>query len=127
MNSKRKFGMAGEQLAVDFLKYRKYEIIEKNYRVRNGEIDIIAIDKSEKEPVLAFIEVKTRSSEQFGKAIESTTPWIVTFLVRTANVYKLMHKNLPDLLRIDAVTIDYAVTMQSLSLSKILPDDILHL
>ena len=74
MSSKRDFGLKGEQLEVEFLKKRKYEIIERNYRVRNGEIDTIATDKSEKEPVLAFIEVNTRSSEYFGKSIERITP-----------------------------------------------------
>lgn len=107
MNSKRHFGLEGERLAADFLKKHNFLIIERNFRIRNGEIDIIAIDKSEKEPVLVFVEVKTRSSKQFGSALESITPWKVNFLVRTANVFKLMHKNLPELLRIDAVTIDY--------------------
>ena len=107
MISKRNFGLEGERIASDFLKKRQYLILERNFRIRNGEIDIIAIDRSEKEQELAFVEVKTRSSDQFGSALESITPWKVNFLVRTANVYKLTHKNLPELLRIDAVTIDY--------------------
>ena len=55
-------GRFGEKIAVDFLKSSGYQILETNYRYRKWEIDIIAIH----EAVLVFVEVKARSSTQFG-------------------------------------------------------------
>jgi putative endonuclease len=96
-------GRKGEQSAADFLQKKGYVIIEKNFRIRNGEIDIIAIDK--KENTLVFVEVKTRSSEQFGTPFEAIHYWKMKALLNAAQVYKLSHKNLPDLMRIDAIAI----------------------
>ncbi|MBI5641552.1 MAG: YraN family protein [Nitrospirae bacterium] len=60
-------GKDGETLAVKFLKGKGYRILEKNYRTVFGEIDIIAKD----EGVVVFIEVKTRSDDQFGYPFEA--------------------------------------------------------
>jgi putative endonuclease len=63
-------GKFGERFAFDYLKKKKYKIIEKGYRFFRGEIDIIAYDK---EGVLIFFEVKTRRGSQFGLPEESVT------------------------------------------------------
>ena len=55
-------GSSGEGEAVRCLKEHGYRIIEKNYRCRYGEIDIIASDRG----TIAFVEVKTRSSDAYG-------------------------------------------------------------
>ncbi|MEW6615759.1 MAG: YraN family protein [Thermodesulfobacteriota bacterium] len=55
-------GKRGEEIAVSHLKGLKYKIIEQNYTCKFGEVDIIAKDKK----TLAFIEVKTRSSLEYG-------------------------------------------------------------
>lgn len=55
-------GRRGEDVAVEFLSGKGYRVIERNYRCRQGEIDIIAKDGT----ALVFIEVKTRSSDRFG-------------------------------------------------------------
>ena len=63
--SKKQTGDLGEKLALDYLKKKKYKILETNYRYsRKGEIDIIAKDKKTKD--LVFIEVKTRRDSRFG-------------------------------------------------------------
>ena len=67
---KIELGAKGEELAVRYLKKRGYRIVERNYRTRLGEIDIIA----EQGDDLVFIEVKTRSDTLFGSAFESVTP-----------------------------------------------------
>ncbi|MDE7379935.1 MAG: YraN family protein [Clostridia bacterium] len=64
---KRKLGFWGERKAASFLKKAGYKIIERNYRCPFGEVDIIA----EKEDTVAFIEVKTRSSDYFGAPNEA--------------------------------------------------------
>jgi putative endonuclease len=59
---KRELGKKGEEVALRFLKKKGYRIIEKNYVCKMGEMDIIAKDKD----TLAFIEVKTRTTTEFG-------------------------------------------------------------
>ena len=66
MNAKINLGKKGEEIALAYLKSKKYKIIEKNLRNRFGEIDIIAKDHG----TLVFIEVKTRTSEAFGTPIQ---------------------------------------------------------
>jgi len=66
---KKELGAKGEEIAVRYLKSRGYRIIERNYRIRLGEIDIIA----EQGNNLVFIEVKTRSGTHFGSPFDSIT------------------------------------------------------
>jgi len=69
-NLHKKFlGFFGEQRAVKLLKKKRYKIIEKNYKDKIGEVDIIA----EKQGFLIFIEVKTRVSDDFGRPAEAVT------------------------------------------------------
>jgi putative endonuclease len=62
MRVKDAVGRFGEQLAVDRLQRAGLQVLDRNWRCREGEIDIVARDGS----VLVFVEVKTRSSEAFG-------------------------------------------------------------
>lgn len=64
---RRKLGIYGENLAVRFLEDLKYNVLCANYRCKLGEIDIVAMDKN----ILVFVEVKTRSSDSFGRGMES--------------------------------------------------------
>jgi putative endonuclease len=61
------FGERGEAAACEFLKKNGYEILEKNYKCKLGEIDVIARRRGR----LAFIEIKTRASDQFGTPQEA--------------------------------------------------------
>lgn len=91
----------GEDKACDYLKKLGFKIIERNFRKGYGEIDIIALDKG----ILVFIEVKTRKSNQFGSPLEAITYWKVKSIIKTAQYYKMTHRNLPESLRIDAVAV----------------------
>ncbi len=62
-------GAQGEELAARYLLKKKYDILYRNYRCLNGEIDIIARWKN----VLVFVEVKTRRSAAFGSALEAVS------------------------------------------------------
>jgi putative endonuclease len=96
----------GENKACEYLKKLGFKILERNYRKTYGEIDIIAIDPSDRSgQVLAFIEVKTRTSNLFGSPLEAITPWKLRSLIKTAQYYKMTHRNLPESLRIDAVSV----------------------
>ncbi|MEU0570049.1 YraN family protein [Nonomuraea sp. NPDC005983] len=70
MSAKNELGKHGEQLAVDYLEAEGLHIIERNWRCRHGEIDIIAEDGAN----LVVVEVKTRSSRSHGTALESVRP-----------------------------------------------------
>lgn len=96
-------GNIGEDLAVDYLKKNGYQIIERNFRIRGGEIDIIARDGQ----TLVYVEVKTRSSYKFGHPEESVTSHKIKFLKRAAKFYRNSRPNLPELERIDVVSVDF--------------------
>ena len=62
MMEKKALGKKGEEVALRFLKKKGYRIIEKNYVCKLGEMDIIAKEKD----TLVFVEVKTRTTTEFG-------------------------------------------------------------
>ncbi len=97
-------GNKGEELACQYLKNQGYKILEKNYHIRAGEIDIIAKDGE----YLVFVEVKTRFSHQYGLPKESITYQKIKHLLRTAAFYlqKINWGDKP--YRLDVVSIDYA-------------------
>ena len=84
-------GKAGERLANEFLKKLGYRILFNNYRSSLGEVDIVARDKD----TICFIEVKTRSSKEFGLPQESVTRQKQRKLSRLATAF-LKEKNLLD-------------------------------
>ncbi len=65
--SRKETGRSGEDAAVRYLEQQGYSIIERNYRLRIGEVDIIARDGE----YLVFIEVKTRRGRNFGSPFEA--------------------------------------------------------
>ena len=91
----------GEELATKFLKKKGYKIIERNFRKSYGEIDIIAIDHG----VLVFVEVKTSNSGFIENPLEHINYYKLKSLIRGAQYYKMIHPELPDSLRIDAVSV----------------------
>ena len=70
----RLFGNAGEAVAERFLKRQGYKILERQYRSRLGEIDLIALDRSESRGgCVVFVEVKTRRSDSAGRPEDAVT------------------------------------------------------
>lgn len=92
-------GKKGEDIACDYLKKKGYRIIERNFRKKYAEVDIICT----KDDVLVFVEVKTRTSNEFGTPFESITPWKLKSLLKTVQYYSLLHPKLPGELRLDAI------------------------
>lgn len=85
------FGKLGEDLACEELQRRGYAILDRRFRTRCGELDIIARDG----PVLVFVEVRARSGGSFGNPFDSVTWQKRHRLCRMAAAY-LCHKGLPD-------------------------------
>lgn len=114
-------GKAGEEFAVSYLKRQGYQIIGRNFRIRGGEIDIVAIETSKLtgSKTLVFVEVKTRSSDEFGTPLESITYYKLKSLIKTAQFYKMMHRNLPELMRIDAVSVEIGSANELLNIELV--------
>lgn len=76
-------GKKGEQLAQDYLLKKGYEILERNYTYRKAEVDIIAKLKD----TLAVVEVKTRSTSDFGNPQDFVKPKQIQNLVKAVDKY----------------------------------------
>lgn len=100
MASHNELGKKGEQLAVDFLVENGYDIVERNYRFNKAEVDIIA----QKENVLAIIEVKTRSTADFGNPQDFVKPKQIKNLVKAVDEYVTVN-NLDVEVRFDIIAI----------------------
>jgi len=94
-------GRRGEQLAVDHLEARGMAVLERNWRCRLGEIDIVARDGSD----LVFIEVKTRSNGDYGHPFEAITPIKLARLRRLAIAWCESSEASAARIRIDAVAV----------------------
>ncbi len=97
-------GKYGEDLACKYLQDQGYKILERNYRIRGGEIDIVAKDKE----TLVFVEVKTRWSHEYGLPAESMTAWKIKFLLKAAMFYVQKIKWGDEEYRLDFVSVDFA-------------------
>ena len=100
--NRQEVGKLGEKTAQKFLKKRGYRIRETGFRCRHGEIDIIA----QRKDCLVFVEVRTKSSLDFGTPEESITQAKKEKLIASALTYTTTHQNLPPLWRIDVVAIE---------------------
>jgi putative endonuclease len=94
-------GKAGENLACEELERRGYAIVDRRWRQRAGEIDIVARDGE----TLVFVEVKARESHDFGEASDAVTRQKQRRIVRLATEYVLRAKWFDRPCRFDVVTI----------------------
>jgi putative endonuclease len=99
----RALGRIGEGLACDHLLRKGYEIVARGYRLFRGEIDIIARDGG----TLVFVEVKTRTDEEFGRPEEAVTPSKQRQIRRIAQGYLVDHPRGESGCRFDVVSILY--------------------
>lgn len=76
-------GKKGEELAVEYLLKEGYKILDRNWTFQKAEIDIIA----QKESILAIVEVKTRSSLDFGAPQDFVKPKKIQLLIKAVNAY----------------------------------------
>lgn len=95
-------GKKGEKIAQDYLLKNGYQILDTNFRIRQGEIDIIAT----KNKTLVFVEVKLKNNFSPGLPEEMITPQKIKQIKRTAEYFLFLNpkiKNKYNLYRIDAV------------------------
>ena len=102
--STREKGSGGEAIARDFLQGKGYRILDMNFQVRMGEIDIIARDHK----TVVFVEVKSSSGERFGNPLEWGPPWKQRRIIRISQAY-LAKRRFHDVpVRYDVVAVDSA-------------------
>lgn len=99
----RSLGIEGENLAVQFLKKKGFQIIGRNYKTPLGEIDIIAMDGNS----LVFVEVKTRTGNTFGFPFEAVNKKKRQKLRDLASLYLKRLKKQPPV-RFDVLSILYS-------------------
>lgn len=100
MASHNELGKLGEELAVDYLINNGYTILDTNWTFQKAEIDIIA----QSENTLAIVEVKTRSSLEFGLPQDFVKPAKIQRLVKAVDEY-VNQKNLELEVRFDIIAI----------------------
>lgn len=100
MAEHNELGKFGEELAVAFLQKEGYAILETNWTFQKAEVDIIA----QKNSVLAVVEVKTRSSIEFGLPQDFVKPKKIQLLVKAVNEY-IVSNDLEAEVRFDIIAI----------------------
>ncbi len=103
MPSTKEIGDSGENRAVSFLKSNNYTIVARNFRTRQGEIDIIAL----KDEVLAFVEVKTLPSGNFETLSHELNERKQKRILETAKIFLLNNRQYNNSkVRFDVAVID---------------------
>ena len=100
MATHNELGEKGEKLAEEFLLKNGYQILERNWRFKKAEVDIIA----QKNEILAIVEVKTRSSNYFGNPQDFVNQKKIKLLVEAINEY-VISKDIDLEVRFDIIAI----------------------
>ena len=113
-NARQQLGNEGESLACAELERLGYSIIERNYRIRSGEIDIVAADGG----TVVFVEVKTKTSGDFGDPVEEVTPQKQRQIVSMGQEYAAFCCPLDTACRFDVVAVDLSVMPARITVYK---------
>jgi putative endonuclease len=105
-SARQGLGRTGEHLAADALAERGYRILERNFRCRHGEIDLVA----EQEQDLVFVEVKTRRGTLYGRPEEAVTLSKQRKIVEVASYYLDLHSCPERSWRIDVVAVQLSTS-----------------
>ena len=103
MINKRKVGSKWEEMACLYLSKRGYKILERNFYIKGGEADIIALDGED----LCFVEVKYRANNNYGFSLEAVDSVKMSNLIKVARYYTYSHKKYENCnIRFDCLGID---------------------
>ncbi|MBR3674461.1 MAG: YraN family protein [Clostridia bacterium] len=103
MYEKQTIGKFGENVTCKYLKNNEYQILDRNFRCNQGEIDIIAYDLNTKE--IVFFEVKTRTSFDYGFPSEAVNKIKQKHILNTAKYYLYCKKIENSFVRIDVIEV----------------------
>ena len=113
-NARQQLGNEGESIACAELERLGYSIIERNYRIRSGEIDIVAGDAG----TVVFVEVKTKTDSSFSDPVESITKQKQRRLVSMAEQYAASTPLDRTPCRFDVVAVDVSVAPAKITVYK---------
>jgi putative endonuclease len=102
MTFRRALGDFGERVAIAHLESKGYRIVATKFRVREGEIDVVA----QRDGMLVFVEVKARRGTAMGSAVEGISARKAKRLLAAGEVFAARHPELPQDRRIDLIAID---------------------
>lgn len=103
MYTNKAIGKAGEILSCKYLQNNNYNLLERNYSCRQGEIDIIAYDIQNNE--IVFIEVKTRTSFQYGFPSEAVNQTKQNHMLKCSKYYLYCKKLEDEFVRFDVIEV----------------------
>lgn len=101
LHIKKELGNIGEQIAVEYLEKNTYKILKRNFYCKQGEIDIIAKDNQE----IVFIEVKTRSSIDFGQPSEAVNSIKLKHMCKVAQYFLYKSHYMNNFIRFDVIEV----------------------
>ncbi len=113
--ARRDLGAFGERVAAAHLEAKGYRIRERNFRTREGEVDIIAGHSS----TLVFVEVRTRRGDAMGSPAESVTAAKAAHILAAAQAYTQASEDCPADQRIDVIAVSLAADGRLVSLEHI--------
>jgi len=99
--ARQSLGRWGEQLAAQYLQGQGYEILDRNVRTDFGELDLVA----RLAEIMVFVEVKTRTTSEYGMPEESITRQKAAHLLNSGRAYLLMHNITEVDWRIDLIAV----------------------
>jgi putative endonuclease len=100
--TRKQLGDRGEAIAAGMLEREGFTIVDRNWRFRGGEIDLVAV----RGDLCVFVEVRARRTTTLGTAVESITARKRAHLLDAIAAYEVAHPDLPDGRRVDLVTLD---------------------
>lgn len=103
MDERRIFGNAAEDLAAAFLVAKGMQVTHRQYRIKMGEIDLVAQDGDE----IVFVEVKARKTSEFGYPEESVTQRKLSKIISVGEVFLKTHQLEASRYRIDVIAIEF--------------------
>lgn len=95
------YGKRGEDWAEGYLKSLGYEVLERGFRTKAGELDLVARDGQ----TLVFVEVKARSEDSYGGPAAAVTPRKQVRIAKAAAAWMLKHPERPPCVRFDVVAL----------------------
>jgi putative endonuclease len=101
MTYQKRLGDKGEMIAADYLQREKFQLLDRQFYTRYGELDIVALDSG----MVVFVEVKTRTSDHFGLPEVSMTPAKIERIENAGLIWLQEHPDTPDDWRIDVISL----------------------
>lgn len=108
-------GNLGEELSIRYLKNNNYKILDKNFRCKGGEIDIIVIKNS----IVSFVEVKSRFFTSFGNPVEAITYSKQLKIINSAKYYIFKHNLYSYNIRFDVIEIIFDLNSTNYTINHI--------